>query len=72
MVQHVIRNSIGQVTSQGSDLFGTFCEQHHRCKVYWGDHYRVMKRRRDPTSLVLKCNKHRCTLHRDPPLTHSI
>ncbi len=70
-VQHQIINSRGQVMNRGPDLFSTFCKQHRRCTIWWGDHYRVMKRRRDPESLILKCKQHDTTLHRDPPLVHS-
>lgn len=71
MVKHVILNSKGRVTLRGSDLFSVFCKRHRRCSIHWGDHYRAMKRRRDPESLVLKCKDHGSTLHRDPPLVHT-
>jgi len=38
-----------------TSLWLVFMNLHRRHRVHWGDHYRVMKRRRDPESLVLKC-----------------
>lgn len=43
--------------------FLRFYKEHKGHRIWWGDWYRVMKRRRDPKSLVHKCKQCGTQLH---------
>lgn len=64
--RRVIKSADGTILEEGNsgyDMFKRFYTLHDGHRVWWGDHYRVMKRRRDPESLVLKCKDCGHSLH---------
>ena len=37
-----------------------FHRRHSQCRIVWGHHYRVMKRRTDPPEVVHECRQKEC------------
>lgn len=57
-----IVSASGELIDQGDrDLvLRRYLARHRGCKIWWGDHFRVMKRRRDPETLMHKCKQKYC------------
>jgi len=59
-----IQSADGTIRKEGGEeVLRAYHSYHRSCRVWWGDHFRVMKRRSDPQTLMLKCKNRDCERH---------